>query len=249
MVALPLIYWLMDRQRGWMLALVFLSSMQLNATIKELTEVPRPFQADARVESIGPKPSTYAFPSGHAQGSMLIWGSLAAMYPSPSSIGVCGSIIFLVGVTRLYLGVHSPLDVSVGWGFGGIGVALMFALFKLSQKNPETLRAWRTRLFWVIAGGGMIIVHPSKDTVLAGATLTAVATLEHYERKWIGFDNCQQIWRRIGRLAAGFIPAGLLVVYYKHLVPDSLWMIGIFFYLLGGWMVLGAPYLFKRLRI
>ncbi len=86
MAILPFIYWLVDRRRGWLFALVFFLLMQVNAIIKEVTKMPGPFQVDSKVELIGPKPYTYAFPSGHAQGSMMIWGGLAAMYPSAISI-------------------------------------------------------------------------------------------------------------------------------------------------------------------
>jgi membrane-associated phospholipid phosphatase len=249
MIMLPVIYWLIDRRRGWVLTLVFLLLMQVNALIKEFTEVSRPFQVDQRVELIGPEPFTYAFPSGHAQGSTMIWGGLAAMNPSAVSAVVYVSVIFLVGLTRLYLGVHWPLDVSAGWVLGGLGLAAMSALFKLIQIYPDTLKNWRVRLLWLIAGVGMIILCPSKDTVLAGATLAAAATLEYCERKWIGFDDCGKVSQRIARVASGFIPAGVLLALYKYFAFESLWIRGIFFFLVGGWMVLGAPYLFKKLKI
>jgi len=249
MVMLPLIYWLVDRRRGWVLALVFLLSMEFNAVVKNQTKVPRPFINDERVELIGPRPHTYAFPSGHAQGSMLIFGGLAAMYPSAISVAACGAVIFSIGLSRLYLGVHSPIDVTVGWLFGGLGLAAMWILFNLNQANPQVLRRWRVRLFWIIAGFAVMSFQPSRDTVLAGSTLAAVALLQHWERRWVGFDNCRRLSQRIARLGAGFIPAGVVLAFYKCLAFESLWVRGIFFFIMGGWMVLGAPFLFKRLKI
>jgi membrane-associated phospholipid phosphatase len=249
MVMLPLVYWLMDRRRGWVLALVFLLLMQANAAIKQVTEIPRPYKVDDRVALIGPEPYTYAFPSGHAQGSLMIYGGITAMYPSAVSALAFGSLVFLIGLTRLYLGVHSFLDVCVGWVLGGLGLALIYALFKQYRQKPEILKNWRIRLFWAATGVGTAFLLPSKDTVLAGSTLTAVAMLEYVERKWIGFDNCRRVYQRIARFAAGFIPALGLLAAFKLLSTESLWMQGIFFFLMGGWMILGAPYLFKKLKI
>ncbi len=95
----------------------------------------------------------------------------------------------------------------------------------------------------------MIILCPSKDTVTAGATLSTVATFEHYERKWIGFNDCRKASQLIARFAAGSIPAGALIAIYKYLAFGSLWVRGIFFALMGGWMVLGTPYIFKKLKV
>jgi membrane-associated phospholipid phosphatase len=249
MVMLALVYWGIDRQRGWLLALVFLSSMGANAIIKDFTEVLRPFQVDARVALIGPKPITYGFPSGHAQGTMMIWGSLAIMHPSTAAaiLGCC--IIFLVGLTRLYLGVHSPLQVGAGWVFGGLGLAATFALFRLSEMSPQAPRQWWARILWALAGCSMMILHPSGETIRAGATLIAAAMLEYWERKWIGFDDCQRVSQRIARLAAGLIPAGASLALHNYLLPEALWAEGVLFSLMGAWMLLGAPYLFKKLRI
>ena len=249
MVILPLLYWTIDRRRGWLLALVFLSSMEANAVIKEFTEVLRPFQVDPRVALIGSKPITYAFPSGHAQGTTIIWGGLATMHSSTAVAILGGYIIFSVGLARLYLGVHSPLDVAAGWVFGALGVAATFALLRLDEISPQAPRHWWVRMLWATAGCGMIILHPSRETIPPGATLTALAVLEYWERKWIGFDDCQHVSQRIARLAAGLIPPGASLALYEYLLSGSLWMEGALFVLMGAWMVLGAPYLFKKLGI
>ncbi|UCF73916.1 MAG: phosphatase PAP2 family protein [Deltaproteobacteria bacterium] len=249
MVMLPLAYWLMDRRRGWLLALVFLLSMQVNGVLKEFTETLRPFQVDARIALVGPKPLTYALPSGHAQGGLIMWGGLAAMRPSVLPATIYSSIIFLVGLTRLYLGVHSPLDVGAGWALGGLGLGVALLLFRLDEISPEIPKDWRVRLLWAIAGCGMIMLRPSKGTIPPGATLAAVAALEYWERTRIRFDDCRQLSQRIARLAGGLIPPAVLLGLYKYLGVESLWMTGIIFVVMGAWMVLGAPYLFKKLRI
>ena len=68
---------------------------------------------------------TFSFPSGHSSGSMIAYGILAyiaiKLLPQPYGwivAAICGSIILLVGVSRIYLGAHFPSDVPAGWILG-----------------------------------------------------------------------------------------------------------------------------------
>lgn len=65
---------------------------------------------------------SYSFPSGHAFGAMIVYGLLAYLaylhLPSPWNwicAGLLAMIIFLVGVSRVYVGAHFPTDVLAGW--------------------------------------------------------------------------------------------------------------------------------------
>lgn len=65
----------------------------------------------------------YSFPSGHSMGTFMIFGSIIILlqYYMPNSIwkllcqGILGLIIFLIGLSRIYLGVHFPTDVLAGF--------------------------------------------------------------------------------------------------------------------------------------
>ena len=70
----------------------------------------------------------YSFPSGHAMGSMAFYGSLiviiknsklAKKYKYIINI-LLGLLIFLIGISRIYLGVHYPSDIIGGWFIGFI---------------------------------------------------------------------------------------------------------------------------------
>ena len=70
-------------------------------------------------------PSDYSFPSGHAMDAMGVYGVIAAVliciYPDakkPIAISA-GVLIALIGLSRVYLGVHWPSDVLAGF-LGGI---------------------------------------------------------------------------------------------------------------------------------
>jgi membrane-associated phospholipid phosphatase len=70
-----------------------------------------------------------AFPSGHATASAVCFGALAYFaalslrrpWSAISCVGA-GLIVVLVGMTRVYLGVHWPTDVIAGWALGATWV-------------------------------------------------------------------------------------------------------------------------------
>jgi undecaprenyl-diphosphatase len=75
---------------------------------------------------------TYSFPSGHTSGSTIAYGLLAYIawhvLPAPWSyiiIVFFAVLIFLIGISRIYLGAHFPSDVVAGWLLGGCALGLV----------------------------------------------------------------------------------------------------------------------------
>jgi undecaprenyl-diphosphatase len=92
----------------------------------------------------------FSFPSGHASLSMVAYGILAVLvsrsYLSrPTQLAVFGvvvALVFLIGLSRVWLGVHYPSDVIAGW-VAGATVVLVYASFTrgVSREPAEAVAA------------------------------------------------------------------------------------------------------------
>ncbi|MFL6856093.1 MAG: phosphatase PAP2 family protein [Sphingomicrobium sp.] len=111
------------------LLVTVLAERELVEWLKELTARSRPLFGSIH-------PTSMAFPSGHSANSMTAFLAIAllavpASYRRPAAIA--GLILsFMVGLSRIYLGVHWPSDVIGGWALGLIATGMAVALAERS---------------------------------------------------------------------------------------------------------------------
>ncbi len=117
---------------------IVLLAMPLSAVLKELTKRVRPDTPYVQHMLL----KTYSFPSGHAYSSFLVGGFMAYLaYRHMRSawkwplIAAIVFEIFLVGLSRIYLGAHFPSDVLGGWILASI---VLFLVIKFSVKHSKT---------------------------------------------------------------------------------------------------------------
>jgi undecaprenyl-diphosphatase len=102
---------------------IALSASHLIAhVIKRAVNRPRPWIALENVNSYGIRLYNYSFPSGHTTAAFSTAIVLSAYFPLLSSIFII--LAFIVGISRMYLGVHYPSDVLIGGAIGSITAAL-----------------------------------------------------------------------------------------------------------------------------
>ncbi len=117
LVVIPAIYWCWNTSLGIRIGLLLMISAGLNSVVKLLCHQPRPYWYDLRVKGLAEE-SSFGVPSGHAQNSVVVWGGIASWIHKPWAWVGAILIILMIGLSRLYLGVHFPTDVLAGWLLG-----------------------------------------------------------------------------------------------------------------------------------
>ena len=118
----------------------------VNSGLKEIIERPRPPPLGANSDL----PSSFSFPSGHAEGAMVLYGLLiyfAAAYVPQAWLRLpvqafCVWVILFTAMERVYVGHHWPSDVLGGLYFGALAVAAFIAVDRvvLRARRPVTKR-------------------------------------------------------------------------------------------------------------
>ena len=191
-----LVYWCMDRKTGRFGLLCFSLGQFMNQTCKAIFCIPRPW---IRNEAIHPSEhaiesaSGYSFPSGHSQTAMSSYGALIVNGNYGRVIRMILMIcILLVGLSRNYLGVHTPQDVLAGFGMGILSIVIVAYI----QKHKEKLCGFRS----VIAG------------ICIVASATAYAVLKQYS----GSVEQAVLMKEDAMKAYGFMAGTIVSAYYMQ---------------------------------
>jgi len=133
--------------RHWRsLALVVGSTLggwALNSALKSLFARPRPTVVPHLTEVL-----SQSFPSGHAMLSAIVYLTLGALLAQLTEhrrlklyvLGFAVFLSFLIGLTRVYLGVHYPTDVLGGWVAGLAWALLVSLLAQAAKRRSPALR-------------------------------------------------------------------------------------------------------------
>lgn len=127
LLLIPIIYWCINPRLGVRLGAGLMLSASVNGILKLAFHSPRPYWIDQQIQALSTE-SSFGMPSGHAQNGIVFWGLLARGLHSFEVKVLIIPIVILIGISRLYLGVHFLGDVLVGWIIGAVGLWLMIKL-------------------------------------------------------------------------------------------------------------------------
>ena len=101
-----------------LLIALLLANLVGDYVLKPLVDRPRPFEVMADVRVVGHRPANAAWPSGHAAQAGA--GAVAVSALWPAARGAAWALALLIALSRVYLGVHYPLDVVSGLVIGAL---------------------------------------------------------------------------------------------------------------------------------
>ena len=153
------IFWCVSKRLGYyMLTVGFLGTI-FNQFLKLIFRISRPWVRDPAftiVEGARAAATGYSFPSGHTQNAASSLLCPALTTRSKRLRGLLWALYFLVALSRMYLGVHTPWDVGVSMV---TGLLLVFALRPLfREKNVQPL-AMYVMFYTMLALAALYILY------------------------------------------------------------------------------------------
>ena len=243
-----IVFWCINKHKGYYLLCVGFVGTVINQFLKITCRIPRPWVKDPNftiVESAREAASGYSFPSGHTQTSVGLFGGVALKFGNRAlkiaSIALC----VLVPLSRMYLGVHTPLDVGVSIVIALVLIFALAPLFDKAEKSPKVMYALLFSLtgimiayllfmsFWQFPEEVFHVdnVHNYTSAVKNAYTLTGcmLGFLVVYtvDLKWLKFDTKAVWWvqliKIVGGLALVLAVKELLRAPLEAILPANTW--------------------------
>jgi membrane-associated phospholipid phosphatase len=243
---IPLLYWCVDQVLALRVLFALIATDALGAYAKQLFHQPRPYWIGG-VEQLSTEGS-YGIPSTHASDTLAVWGLIAVRVRKTWMWFFTALLLLLIGLSRLYLGVHFPQDLLGGWLLGLI-VLLLFLKYEgrfLTWWKQKAARA-QILLGFVSSAALMLVgllvvwlVSGLTDPAAWAAFATEGRDVSHYVtlggflfgavvglvwmQQFARFQMDGSILQRVTRYALGMI--GLFAIYlgldalFAALAPD-----------------------------
>jgi len=214
------IYWCVSKKHGYyLLCTVFMGTI-INQFLKLTFRIPRPWVRDPSftiVESAREAASGYSFPSGHTQNAVSTFGATARFSKHTLLRVICILLAAAIAFSRMYLGVHTPLDVGVSILIGLVLIFVLYPLFDNADKNPRKmyitlsvmlilavvytlyteLHAWPSDI-----DSGNLASGIKNGYTLSGA-VCGLLLAYHLDVRYIHFSTKAPLWAQFLKLALG----------------------------------------------
>ena len=220
-VALILV-WCADKRTGYYILSVGFLGTIASQFMKLWFRIPRPWVLDENftiLEQAREGASGYSFPSGHSQSSVGTFGSIAYTTKNKVLRWVCIAICVLVPFSRMYVGVHTPLDVGVG---ALLALIIIFALKPIILgKNKNALPIFMGIMVIIaIAYLCFVELYPfpadidphnmasgRKNAYTLLGALLGLIVVYIVDENWLHFPTKAVWWAQIIKVAVGLVIA------------------------------------------
>jgi len=243
-----LIFWCYDRRMGIRTLYVIMFSAYVALLAKTLFGMPRPPEYLHKVTE-----NDFGFPSGHVLVSSGFWGYMGFRIRNSRIIIAGATVVFLVSLSRLYLGVHYPGDIIGGIVFG-LTVAYVFykgetgitSLFEKQDRTTKYLIAlFLPALLFLIASlqGDLV-----KEQIELGLVMASIGVGYLLEEEKIRFQDTKNQKQLIKRALVGIVILGTIFVVSEILSLLYPVFTYIKYVLLGFSSVYVVPFVFTKLE-
>lgn len=257
-IVLGLMYWCFDKELGRKVSLALSGTMIFGTLIKGLALRRRPYMDNASVKCLraahpeddimSPSAQGFSMPSLHASMSVSVYGTLAYRIKKLLFIIIGIVLPLFIGISRIYLGVHYPTDVLLGWI---LGIIMVFVL-----GTAENRFGYKTTFAGILLIGsvGFFFCRDNEFWSSWGLTLGLVLGFI-YEEKFVGFEPAKKWWSYILRPVLGVavfaLVSAVLKIPAKAISAEWLALVyRLIRYAVSTFVIIGLyPHLFKKVKI
>ncbi|MDD3107393.1 MAG: phosphatase PAP2 family protein [Bacilli bacterium] len=254
-VVLAVVYFIFDKRAGQRIAYSIFTSLSFNGSIKGIVKYERPFVYDTSYEPVRVETATgYSFPSGHTQNSSVTYTSLALQFKKKWLFWVVGIVIFLIGLSRVGLGVHYPKDVLFGWIFG-ISIAFLGNYLHRKFENDPKKQAFLYLITFAVFFPFVFIfwrkdfidIEIYRDFYTSYAMFAGFIAGSIWERKANDFTCKAPLGKRLLRLFGAIVCVMITQFGLDMVFPEGFILLDMLRYFLVSFVTLGLyPVLFKN---
>ncbi len=248
MVAVLVVLWCVDKKWGYRLFAVGMMGTIFNQVLKAVFMVPRPWVLDRSfepVESAMESAGGYSFPSGHTQSAATLFGGIAVWFKKRWVTAVSILLVLITAYSRMYLGVHTPLDVGVSLATGIFTVFAFAYIFKKSEHNPRVSKGVGIAL---LLGALILLLYVMlspkternvaqfdeeglKNAYTVFGTVLGLIVSWFVDSRYIRYETRAAWWAQVLKLAIGVgfvvivrvtLKTPLLALFNDHGAADSL---------------------------
>ena len=251
-----IIFWGIDKRFGKSLLFIYVANNFTNYYAKSIIANPRPDESKWILISAG----HLSTPSGHAMSSSVFWG-YSAMKIKKWSIWIINIlIIVLIGLSRMYLGVHWFGDILTGWLFGIIILTITWIF-------EEPLNSFLSKhdvvyIYLGLAFFGFIvmiltqILYPISnlyDFGTEGGQMIGLGIGFALEHKFVNFDihfDAGKKWKLILRILIGLLVFSFLFLGLYLVIDTSIFWLNALHYSIT--LIVGIflwPLIFKKIAL
>jgi len=216
MLGALIVLWCIDKKWGYYLLFVSSLGTTINQFLKNFFAIPRPWIKDPTfkiVESARSGATGYSFPSGHTQTITSFLGGIARILKEWKYRFALIFVILLVAFSRMYLGVHTPLDVFVSLLIGTLLIFVLYPFFK--DEHHELLLmiigvalALGHVLFMEYKAAGVIVMDDNlidglKNAYTCLGLALSLPVIFYIDRKYLNYPTKAVWWAQIIKCVVG----------------------------------------------
>lgn len=253
-------YWCINKKTGLRIGFTYFAGGIAGQFAKLVFRVERPFVRDARLspqQGAVEAATGYSFPSGHTTSATSLASAMVLSFRSNWKVWAGGAVyVAAVGLSRMYLGVHTPWDVLCAIALAIIMAVVVDAAWSDCQRNPQ-----RAKYYLGLCGAAAIAMavyaqcmvsmgrvpqNQAADGFKTSGAAIALVLGVALEGRYINFSVKAPPAAQVLKFIVGVALALLIKEGLKHVLGTSLYMQWLRYFATVLFVVAGYPWLFTK---